>query len=230
MAVAQRGGPQKIPRPELTRVGEPPSWLDYSGPKSIDEIRSTLGSYTPSEVVRGPAVSKPAELGRKSAVLVAMFDGADGPATILTRRPLHMRKHAGEVAFPGGSHDDEDATLWDTALREAHEEVGLDPSLPVRAGDLDSFVTGASYSLVQPIVATLKDIPRLVASPDEVDVILTVPIRELVSAGVYRCEDWFWEGTWVPMHFFELVGDTVWGATALMLHNLLETLASAQQR
>ena len=191
----------------------------------MDDLVDALSTYEPSELVRGPAVSRPAEQGRRSAVLIAIFEGADGPGLILTRRPMHMRKHAGEVAFPGGSKDDTDESLWHTALREAEEEVGLDPALPKQIAELDSFVTGASYSHVSPIVALLHEPPHLTASPDEVDVILTVPIRELVSTGVYRCEDWFWEGRWVPMHFFELVGDTVWGATSLMLHNFLGALA-----
>ena len=227
MVQPQRGGPQQIPRPKLVREGEPPSWLGYWGPKTLGEITEVLAEYTPSEVVRGPAVSRPAEQGRRSAVLIALYEGADGPETILTRRAQHMRKHAGEVSFPGGSKDEADDSLWHTALREAHEEVGLDPTLPKRAGELDAFVTGASFSLVQPIVATLEDVPTLAASPDEVDVILTVPIAELVSPGVYRSEEWLWENEWVPMHFFELVGDTVWGATALMLHNLLEALSTS---
>lgn len=138
-----------------------------------------------------------------------------------------MRKHAGEVAFPGGSHDETDESMWHTALREASEEVALNPMLPQLAGELDSFVTGSSYSLVQPIVATLSEPPRLEASPDEVDVIITVPLRELLAPGVYRVEDWFWNDQWIPMHFFDLIGDTVWGATALMLHNLLDVLAQS---
>lgn len=225
MALPQRGGPQPIPRPELVREGEPATWLGYFGPKTIAEIDEAIAIYEPSEVVRGPAVSRPADQGKRSAVLIACYEGADGPTTILTRRPQHMRKHAGEVAFPGGAKDDTDESLWHAAIREAHEEVGLDPTLPKRSGDLDSFVTGASYSLVQPIVATLSDVPTLTASPDEVDVILTVPLAELTTPGVYRAEEWFWENEWIPMHFFELVGDTVWGATALMLHNFLEVLA-----
>ena len=112
--------------------------------------------------------------------------------------------------------------MWATALREAEEEVALDPSLPQLVGELDRFVTGASFSLVQPIVARLDEPPRLVPSPDEVEVILHVPLLELLSPGVYRQEEWFWDGAWRTMHYFDLVGDTVWGATALMLHNLLE--------
>lgn len=225
MSVPERGGPQVIPTPEDVRPGQPPSWFGYPGPESIEDVRRSVRSYTPSRIVRGPAVPRPEHQGRRSAVLVAIYDGADGPTTILTRRPKHMRKHAGEVAFPGGSHDDTDESMWHTALREAEEEVALDPTIPELAGELDSFVTGASYSLVQPIVATLAEPPRLVASPDEVDVILTVPLRELLSPGVHRVEDWYWDEQWTPMHFFDLVGDTVWGATSLMLHNLLAVLA-----
>ena len=141
-----------------------------------------------------------------------------------------MRKHAGEIAFPGGSHDDTDASLWHTATREAEEEVGLHPELPRLVGELDRFVTGASFSLVQPIVAYLAAPPVLVASPDEVEAILHVPIAELISDGVYRQEEWFWNGEWRAMHFYDLVGDTVWGATALMLHNLLEVTQGFVQK
>lgn len=226
MSVPERGGPQTIPTPDDVRPGQPPSWLGYRGPDNIDEVQRALAAYSPSEIVRGPAVARPEKQGRRSAVLVAIYDGADGPTTILTRRPMHMRKHAGEIAFPGGSHDESDESLWHTAIREAEEEVALDPALPDQAGELDSFVTGASYSLVQPIVATLSEPPRLTASPDEVDAILLVPLRELLSPGVYRTEEWYWDEQWTPMHFFDLIGDTVWGATSLMLHNLLTVLAA----
>lgn len=226
MTVPERGGPQVIPTPDDVRAGSVPGWHGYTGPNSIDDVQDALSTYVTSEVVRGPAVARPHEQGRKSAVLVAVYDGADGPTTILTRRPMHMRKHAGEIAFPGGSYDEADKSLWHTALREAEEEIALDPLLPQRAGALDSFVTGASYSLVQPYVATLAEPPQLVASPDEVDVILTVPLRELLSPGVHYTEDWFWNDEWIPMHFFDLIGDTVWGATALMVHNLLEVLSA----
>lgn len=135
-----------------------------------------------------------------------------------------MRKHAGEIAFPGGAHDDTDESLWHTALREAEEEVALDPSLPRRLGDLDRFVTGASFSLVQPIVAALDEKPSLTASPDEVDLILHVPLIELMSTDVYRTEEWLFNDKWQAMHFFDLEGETIWGATALMIHNLLEAI------
>lgn len=209
----------------------PPTWRNVdAAPYAVDPalnlatIERLLEGVEPGELVRGPAVDRPAEQGRQSAVLVAIYDGPLGPTTILTRRPQHMRKHAGEIAFPGGSHDESDESLWHTALREAEEEVALAPGACRQIGILDRFVTGASYSLVQPFVGALDQVPTLVASPDEVDAILHVPLAELAHPDTYWCEDWHWNDAWRTMHFYGLVGDTVWGATALMVHNLLQVV------
>lgn len=221
-----RGGFQHIPRPTKWRPIDLGAPLPGEGALSLERIEDRVSSYRASEIVRGPAVQRPRNPGRRSAVLVSLYNSTDGPSTILTRRPLHMRKHPGEVSFPGGAHDEEDPTLWDTAIREAHEEIDLHPSIPRRIGELDRFVTGASFSLVEPHVALLDSMPELTPSPDEVDEILHVPIAELIRPEVYRQEEWFWNDEWRRMHFFELEGDTVWGATALMLHNLLEVAFS----
>jgi len=159
-------------------------------------------------------------------VLIAIYETDRGPTTVLTRRPQHMRKHAGEIAFPGGGYEDGDDSLWATATREAEEEVALDPSTCRQIGMLDRFVTGASFSLVQPCIAAIEEPPTLQPSPDEVEAILHVPLAELTHPDTYWQEEWLWEGQWRPMHFFGLVGDTVWGATALMLHQLLDLLAT----
>ncbi len=175
----------------------------------------------------GPAVARPPEEGKRSAVLVALYDGVDGPTMILTRRPQHMRKHAGEIAFPGGSVEPQDADLWATACREAEEEIGLERAVPAYVGALDSFVTGASYSLVQPLVGRLDHLPPLTASPEEVDSIIHTPLSELASAGVHRIEEWWWADEWREMHFFDLIGETVWGATAMMIANVLDIIDGA---
>jgi len=224
-----RGGQQRIPRPDDWRLGGPPAWsaLTDDDVADLNQLVERLEAYIPSEIVRGPAVNRPALPGKKSAVLVALYPGDRGATVLLTKRALHMRSHAGEIAFPGGSVDPGDKSLWHTAVREAHEEIGLVPSLVRQVGQLDRFVTGASFSLVQPLVARLDSRPDLVASPDEVAEIIETPLAELLEPGVYRQEAWYWDDRWVPMHFFELVGETVWGATALMLHNLLAALVSS---
>ncbi|NNE74812.1 MAG: CoA pyrophosphatase [Acidimicrobiales bacterium] len=160
---------------------------------------------------------------RQSAVLVPLYEHDDDVFVILTRRPLHMRSHAGEVSFPGGGVEPGDPDLWATAVREACEEIGLDPARPEPLGELDRLFTRGSQSLVAPQVAHIGGRPaQLVPQQSEVDAILHVPISELLAPDVFREEVWSWEGRGqFPMNFFELVGDTVWGATAAMLRQLL---------
>lgn len=229
--MTERGGPQRIPTPEASRPGGPPPWSSPAAiTPTVDGVGEALRDYEAVELVRGPPLDRPATPGRRSAVLIAVYDGPDGATTILTRRPQHMRKHAGEIAFPGGSIDDDDTSPWHAALREADEEVALPRHLPKQLGQLDPFVTGASYSLVTPFVAALDELPDLVPSPAEVDRILHVPLAELMEPGVYRQELWTRGEDELPIHFFDLVGETVWGATALMLHRLLELIAVPDSR
>jgi 8-oxo-dGTP pyrophosphatase MutT (NUDIX family) len=183
----------------------------------IEDIRRALHGRTPGELWTG--VPPPP---RTSAVLVGLYEEGAQTHVVLTRRSDRLRSHSGEVSFPGGGQDDGE-TLWETALREAHEEIGL--RAPVREmGELDHLRTVSSNSAIVPFVAELPDgRPDLVANPAEVDAILLVPLSELLLDEVYREERWRWphQGATRPMHFFELVGDTVWGATARMLVQLL---------
>ena len=143
---------------------------------------------------------------------------------LLTRRSQDLRAHQGEVSFPGGRTDPGEA-LVDAALREADEEVGLDPSTVEVLGELDHLMTITSRSFIVPFVAVLPGGPAgLVANPAEVDAVLFVPVAELLLDEVYREERWNWErrrDAASAIFFFELVGDTVWGATAAMLRQLL---------
>lgn len=143
---------------------------------------------------------------------------------LLTRRSPHMRSHAHEMAFPGGRRDPEDASLWATALREAHEEVALDPTLVTPIGAIDSFVTVGSASLVHPLVGKVELVPDLVASPAEVEAIRFVTVSELMDPGAWREEIWPLPGGDRAVTFFELMGDTLWGASAAMTRQLLGIL------
>jgi len=159
-----------------------------------------------------------------SAVLVLLYEHQGEPWVVLTRRAWHLRHHAGEVSFPGGRREPGDADLWATALREATEEIGLDPGSVSRIGRLDSFVTVGSRSLVCPFVATVDQRPDLVPDPVEVDRVLHVPLAELTDPESWREEVWSLDAAFGgerTMTFFELHGDTVWGATAAVLRRLL---------
>lgn len=140
---------------------------------------------------------------------------------ILTRRSWNLRAHRGEVSFPGGRSEPYDADLVATALRETHEEVGIEPHAVEVIAQLAPLSTVSSRSFIAPYVGVLEGRPELRPDPREVEEIRAVTLAELLSDGVYHQELWRREGREVPLHFFELPGDTVWGATATMLHQLL---------
>jgi 8-oxo-dGTP pyrophosphatase MutT (NUDIX family) len=225
--VEGRGGPQLIPRPDSARPGPRPAWDGVEpGPLPLGQVVARLRAAGPP---RHSPFEPPAGQHR-SAVLVPLFEEGGDTWIVLTRRAQHLRAHKGEVAFPGGRQDDGEA-LVDTAKREAWEEIRLDPDAVDVVGELDHLATVSSGSSIVPYVGVLPGRPvALVASPDEVEAVITVRLGELVDPVCYRVELWPWEGAERPMHFFDLVGDTIWGATGRMLANLLEIALGLDDR
>jgi 8-oxo-dGTP pyrophosphatase MutT (NUDIX family) len=192
---------------------------------SLDHVAAAVSDRGPAREV--PGVPRD---GRRSAVLVALYEHAGEPWVVLTRRASHLRTHRGEVSFPGGGVEPGDVDMWATALREACEEIGLDPGLAEPVGELDSFVTVGSRSRVQPLVAVLTKRPEeLTPNPDEVDHILHVTLSELMLEEVFREELWPIAESVRPVSFFELYGDTVWGATGAMLRQLLVIATGSEE-
>ena len=223
-----RGGAQHIPRPDIWSPGAAAEWAtrDLSVLSSFDALTAALAQrITP----RTPGVHGwpyvPAESPRTSAVLVALHDSVDGPSVVLTRRTAHLSSHKGEMSFPGGRVE-EGETLEQAALREAHEEVNLDPSLVSTVGRLDALSTVVSRSAIHPVVAVLPHHPALTPHEHEVERIVHVPLAELASPDTYRREVWVRNGSPFDIHFFEIEGDTVWGATGRVLHQLLDVLTA----
>ena len=188
---------------------------------SLEQVLQAVASAAPG-FVPSPATVPPGSA--PSGVLVLLYEHDGEPWVVLTRRAWHLRHHAGEVSFPGGRREPGDADLWATALREATEETGLSPDTVCHVGQLDRFVTVGSRSLVCPFVATVQERPELVPDPAEVDQVLHVPLSELTDPESWREEVWSLDpafGGERAMTFFELHGDTVWGATAAVLRRLL---------
>lgn len=227
MSTRARGGPQHIPRPDGAVAGEPAPWADLS-PAERDVDLGVLAGRLAARTPRILDTGRVAE--RESAVLVPLYERSGHTQVILTRRSRHLRSHRFEVSFPGGGRDAGES-LWQTAVREAHEEITLDPTVVRPIGRLDAFVTVGSRSLVHPWVAVLDELPAgLSPNPREVETIIHAPVSELLSDEVYREERWPIDGELRPITFFELVGDTVWGATAAMLRQLLAIATGTEDR
>ena len=211
----KRGGPQHIPRPPQWSLGDPAPWTGVTQ-ISMESLERHLAVRPTGRQLTGAPPPK-----RHSAVLIALYDDPE-TTVILTRRTQQMRSHSGEISFPGGGQDPGEA-LWDTACREAHEEVHLDRLLIQKIGELDHLTTVSSQARIVPYVARLAHKPSLAPNPDEVDKILEVPLSELLLPEVYREERWIWPGSSHErsVYFFDLFGDTIWGATANLLHQLL---------
>jgi mutator protein MutT len=162
----------------------------------------------------------PIDTLRSSAVLVAIADGPEGAEVLLTRRSESLRSHRGEISFPGGRVDPGE-TFEAAAVREAYEEVALDPSAVRLHGRLDPISTMVSRSFIVPVVGTVDEPPILEPAADEVERIMWVPLAELTRDDTFREEIWDFGGERRPMYFFELDDETIWGATARMLHQLV---------
>ena len=237
-----RPGLQVITRPPGSRPGGPPPWanLPESARQHVtvaqvveavtERARSGNAPGTDrrmTEFIRSVSGVDPA--GRPSAVLVALFEDDGEARVVLTVRSAHLRSHRGEVAFPGGRLEPgEDADT--AALREAGEEVGLDPSAVTLVGHLTAMPTVSSNTLMTPVVATLADRPTLVRGPDEVDRVFDVALADLLEDRIFREEWWSIDGrpgadgqvgSEFPVWFFEAAGEIIWGATARVLTELL---------
>jgi 8-oxo-dGTP pyrophosphatase MutT (NUDIX family) len=177
----------------------------------------------------GPADPFPAlpYAASPAAVLIPLFEEAGEARVILTRRAAHLRSHTGEVSFPGGRLEEDEAPVA-AALREAAEEVGIDPAEVDIVGELAPLATMSSRSGITPFVGVLPGRPVLRPNPSEVAHAFDVALDELLEPGVYREERWdFPAGAGDrPVHFFELPEDIVWGATARILHELLDLVTA----
>ena len=180
-----------------------------------------LGELTRVVATRPSAVPVPPMPDeRHSAVLVVLVDGAEGPELLFTRRSMHLTNHRGEVSFPGGRLEPGE-TAVEAALREASEEVGLDPMLVRVHGELDHLATAVSRSHIVPIVASVERRPALVAQSSEVDRILWVSMADLTRPHTFREERWGAPPMDRPIFFFELDDETIWGVTARIVHQVL---------
>lgn len=211
------GGQQKIPRPAQWEKGSPAPWigLDFAPLQSLEHVVSQITAHSPQI-----AATELMPEARASAVLVNLYQGTSGVEVVLTKRAAHLKNHKGEISFPGGRVEP-DEQVHEAALREAVEEVSLPAHDVTLVGELDHLLTFVSSSYIIPVVGILPYKPTLVASADEVDRILHVPLHELVRIDTYASEVWETPMGSHKIHMYHLDDETIWGATARVLTQLL---------
>jgi 8-oxo-dGTP pyrophosphatase MutT (NUDIX family) len=182
---------------------------------SLNQAIANLRRHHSNTTASTPVSSKHA------AVLIPLFESEGEIHVILTQRSSKLRKHAGEVCFPGGKQEDGDANDVATALREAHEELGIDPGCVNVIVSMPPVLSKHLLS-VTPVIATVPSDLRFIPSPSEVDHVFSAPLSMFLEAGPgYSHRDVQWEGLPYRLHYWEYrykdQNFLIWGLTAGIL-------------
>jgi 8-oxo-dGTP pyrophosphatase MutT (NUDIX family) len=180
-----------------------------------DDVRSAL--LSPAE-----AEAMDAHGRTEAAVLVPMYGFGERPGLVFTERRADLRRHAGEISFPGGRRDHATEPLIETALREAEEEIALDRAGVEILGALPPVSTVVTSYKVHPFVGMLKEGPAFVANPAEVAAVLMLHLDELRDG--YEMKRLMKRGIPIRTPTYEVEKHLIWGATARILGSLLERL------
>ena len=164
----------------------------------------------------------------ESAVLIPIFRKDEDYHLLFTKRSETLLHHAGQISFPGGVRSKADATLLDTALRESYEEIGLNPEDADIIGELDDTPTTTSGFLISPFVAFIPYPYRFVPNPNEIIEIFDTSISSLLHEIPVRTEPETINGEPVLDYFYEYDERVIWGATARIVTQLLDTIRASQ--
>ena len=185
-------------------------------------LTSTAGGSSDYDL--NPAVVLPPNrVLRRAAVLVAIEQHPDGPRVLLTKRAAHLDHHPGQVAFPGGKVDPGDRDDTAAALREAQEEVGLEPSNVAVLGHLSAHETVTGFR-VTPVVGQLATNFTPVPEAGEVEEVFHVPLAFLADLANYTVEARRWNNQWRRYYTVPYGPYYIWGATARILYGLAERM------
>ena len=188
------------------------------------------GFREPRSDLKGDHALNPATWGtlpsaepRKAAVLVPVVEHASGACVLLTERASGLRNHSGQIAFPGGRMDPDDASPIHTALREAEEEIGLPGAFVRPLGYLDPYLSSSNF-FVLPVVALVAPGAPLAPNPQEVADIFEVPLAFLMDESNHELHARPWRGAIRQYYAMPFGRHYIWGVTAGIVRNLYERL------
>jgi 8-oxo-dGTP pyrophosphatase MutT (NUDIX family) len=160
---------------------------------------------------------------REAAVLIPVVNRREGAGLLLTKRAEKLRKHSGQISFPGGAIDPGDGSPEAAAMREAHEEIGLEPEMIETLARLPTYLAGTGF-LITPVLALIRPDYSLTINEEEVDAAFEVPFAFAMDPDNYKPASRFWQG---KEHFFYMITyeqHQIWGITAGILRVLYERL------
>jgi 8-oxo-dGTP pyrophosphatase MutT (NUDIX family) len=161
---------------------------------------------------------------KPAAVLVPLFYKDDGYHLLFTRRTDHLRHHPGQISFPGGRREDSDATLLDTALREAEEEIGLKREHVAILGELDDMMT-STFFRISPFVGIFNYPYQFVLNRGEIGHLVEVPIAQLMEPSRLEIRIHEFNNNQIPVYYYHIGNEPIWGATARIVKSFLEIIA-----
>ncbi len=187
---------------------------------------AVLGEHQVGGVVHGAELLRASARPPTAAAVLVAFVTGNHPGVLLTKRNERLRRHAGQISFPGGRIDPEDKDVVSAALREAREEVALDPGQVEVLGRIGDFLTGTGFRIT-PVLGLIPPALPLVADPREVEAVFEFPVEVLLDPRAPRRERQERNGiardVWVWPH----AEHYIWGATAAILVHVAETLRRA---
>jgi 8-oxo-dGTP pyrophosphatase MutT (NUDIX family) len=191
----------------------------------IRRIKEILSQREIKRVAIEPGTTAGGSSLVRAGVLLPLFCKDGSSHVLFTRRTDRVKRHKGEISFPGGIYDASDSDLSATALREAHEEVGIKPRDVQLLGELDEVLTLTDF-IVSPFVGLIPFPYSFVPSPEEIEEIIILPLASFLKKGVLSEEDWTYQDKTAKVYTYHCGGHIIWGATAKILRQFLALITA----
>jgi 8-oxo-dGTP pyrophosphatase MutT (NUDIX family) len=186
----------------------------------ITRIKGILAKREVTRLPAGPGLAR-------AGVLLPLFHKDESYHCLFTKRTDRVRYHKGEISFPGGNFDASDVNMVATALREAHEEIGLQPQDVEILGALDEIMTMSDF-IISPFVGFIPYPYPFVPSPEEIEEIILLPLAGFLKEGVLSEEYRTYQGRTQKVSLYHCGGYVIWGATAKILRQFLGLIPAGQ--